>query len=45
MRKAYKAFCKGYKDAEDYRIHNIYEKDDLRSRLTKAFPYQMSTDP
>jgi alpha 1,6-mannosyltransferase len=45
IRKAYKDFYKGYKDVDEYRIHNIYEKDDLRSRLAKAFPYQKSTDP
>jgi alpha 1,6-mannosyltransferase len=42
--KVYKDYT-GYKNVDDYRIHNIYEKDDLRYRLAKAFPYEKSNTP
>jgi alpha 1,6-mannosyltransferase len=45
MRKAYKDYYKGYKNVDDYRVHNLYERGDLRYRLAQAFPYEKSTEP
>lgn len=44
LTKVYKDYYKGYKSVDEYKLHNVYKKNDIRYKLSKAFPYEKSTE-
>lgn len=44
LTKAYKDYYKGYHSVDEFKFHNVYKKNDIRYKLSKAFPYEKSTD-
>ncbi|CCH42393.1 Initiation-specific alpha-1,6-mannosyltransferase [Wickerhamomyces ciferrii] len=44
VNKAYKDYYTGYQDVDEYKIHNVYAPNDIRSKLAKHFPYKKSTE-
>ncbi|CAM9022267.1 unnamed protein product [Wickerhamomyces anomalus] len=44
LNKVYKEYYKGYKSVDDFNIHKVWKNDDIRYKLSKAFPYEKTTE-